>query len=94
MRDLAPQLWVEFVETNIEPYDVMTADEAFFASTPFFVMPVTSIDGREIGTGTPGPVVERLIDAFAQQVGVHPIEQARKITQPYLADRPKGSRPY
>ncbi|MDE0708951.1 MAG: aminotransferase class IV [bacterium] len=94
VRDLAPQLGMEFVESNIEPYDVMTADEAFFASTPFFVMPVTSIDGREIGTGTPGPVVDRLIDAFAQQVGVHPIEQARKITQPYLADRPKGSRPY
>ena len=85
---------MEFVETNIEPYDVMTADEAFFASTPFFVMPVTSIDGRTIGTGRPGPVVDRLIDAFAQQVGVHPIEQARKIVQPYLADRPKGSRPY
>ena len=94
VRDLAPQLGMEFVETNLEPYDVMTADEAFFASTPFFVMPVTSIDGREIGTGAPGPVVDRLIDAFAQQVGVHPIEQARKITQPYLADRPKGSRPY
>ena len=94
VRDLAPELGMEFVETNLEPYDVMTADEAFFASTPFFVMPVTSIDGREIGTGTPGPVVDRLIDAFAQQVGVHPIEQARKITQPYLADRPKGSRPY
>ena len=94
VRELAPQLGMEFVEANLEPYDVMTADEAFFASTPFFAMPVTSIDGREIGTGTPGPVVDRLIDAFAQQVGVHPIEQARKITQPYLADRPKGSRPY
>ena len=94
VRDLAPQLGMEFVETNIEPYDVMTADEAFFASTPFFVMPVTSIDGRPIGSGRPGPVVDRLIDAFAQQVGVHPIEQARKIAQPYLADRPRGSRPY
>ena len=94
VMDLAPQLGLEFVETNLDPYDVMTADEAFFASTPFFVMPVTSIDGRDIGTGRPGPVVDRLIDAFAQQVGVHPIEQARKVTQPYLADRPKGSRPY
>ena len=94
VRDLAPELGFEFVETNVEPYDVMTADEAFFASTPFFVMPVTSIDGRPIGNGRPGPVVDRLIDAFAQQVGVHPIEQARKVTQPYLANRPKGSRPY
>ena len=94
VRGLAPGLGLEFVETNIEPYDVMTADEAFFASTPFFAMPVTSIDGRRIGDGKPGPVVDSLIEAFAQQVGVHPIEQARKITQPYMADRPKGSRPY
>ena len=94
VRDLAPQLDMEFVEANIEPYDVMTADEAFFASTPFFVMPVTSIDGRPIGTGRPGPAVDRLIEAFAQQVGIHPIEQARKIAQPHLADRPMGSRPY
>ena len=94
VRDLAPGLGLEFVEADIEPYDAMTADEAFLASTPFFVMPVTSIDGRPIGDGRPGPVVESLIDAFAQQVGVHPVEQARKITQRYLDDRPKGSRPY
>lgn len=94
VRDLAPQIGMEFVESNLDPYDVTTAEEAFFASTPFFVMPVTGIDGRPIGTGTPGPVVGRLIDAFAQQVGVHPIEQARKITQPYMSRRSKGSRPY
>ena len=77
VKDLAPQLGMEFVETDIEPYDVMTAYEAFFASTPFFVMPVTSIDGRPIGSGRPGPVVDSLIDAFAQQVGVHASSQDR-----------------
>ena len=94
IRDLAPELGLEFVEMNIEPFDVMNADEAFFSSTPFFVMPAISINGQPIGTGKPGPVVERLVDAFAQHVGLHPLEQARKIAEPYLAARPQGSRPY
>ena len=94
IRDLAPGLGLEFVETNIEPYDVMNADEAFFCSTPYFVMPAISFNGQPIGDGKPGEVVGKLIDAFAQLVGVHPVEQARKMAQPYLDDRPKGSRPY
>jgi branched-chain amino acid aminotransferase len=94
IRNLAPQVGYEFVERNIEPYDVMTADEAFFCSTPYFVLPVVSLDGRPIRNGEPGPVVAQLIDAFAEQVGVHPVEQAHKIAGPYVRDRPKGSRPY
>jgi len=27
-------------------------------------MPVVAVDGRRIGTGTPGPVTQRLTDAF------------------------------
>lgn len=40
-----------------EAYD---ADEVFITGASTYVCPVVQIDGRPIGTGTPGPVVRRL----------------------------------
>ena len=40
--------------------DVYSADEAFVTGTFAGVVPVRTIDGRTIGTGARGPVVERL----------------------------------
>ena len=41
-------------------YDVYSADEAFVTGTFAGVVPVHTVDGRRIGSGTRGPVVERL----------------------------------
>lgn len=40
-----------------EAYD---AAEAFLTSASNFVVPITAIDGRKIGDGTPGPITQRL----------------------------------
>jgi branched-chain amino acid aminotransferase len=39
---------------------VYSAQEAFVTGTFAGVVPVRTVDGRTIGTGTRGPVVERL----------------------------------
>jgi branched-chain amino acid aminotransferase len=44
------------------------ADECFLTGTAAEVVPVTRIDGRAIGTGTPGPITHRLMEAFAKHV--------------------------
>ena len=37
-------------------------------STTLFVLPVTTIDGREIGDGRPGPVTRALLGSYADYV--------------------------
>lgn len=75
VMELAKANGIQCVETNLEAYDVHIADEAFFTSTPFCMVPVTRIHGTEIGTGTMGPVFEKLIRAWGERVGVNIIEQ-------------------
>ncbi len=94
VKEFAPGLGLEFVERNIEPYDVHTADEAFFTSTPFFLMPCVKLDGQPIGDGRPGPVTGQLLGAFSEEVGVDILEQSRRVAAPYLEKPPKGERAY
>jgi branched-chain amino acid aminotransferase len=46
--------------------DVYSADEAFVTGTFAGVVPVRSVDGRTIGDGRRGPVVERLQGAYRE----------------------------
>ncbi|HVA48844.1 MAG TPA: aminotransferase class IV [Pirellulales bacterium] len=68
--ELAAQLGMAFVERDIQTYHAVNADEAFLASTPYCLMPVTKINGLPIGDGKPGPVFRRLLDAWSELVGV------------------------
>jgi branched-chain amino acid aminotransferase len=51
-------------EPNLTRYDVYTAEEMFLTGTAAELIPVVKVDGRTIGSGRPGPVTRRLIDAF------------------------------
>jgi len=42
------------------------ADEVFVSGTTTEVMPITSIDGRRIGNGAPGPITMKLQQAYRQ----------------------------
>jgi branched-chain amino acid aminotransferase len=45
-------------------YDLYTAEECFLTGTAAEMIPVTTIDGRTIGEGKPGPETAKLRDAF------------------------------
>ena len=75
--ELAGELGLTVRESNLEPYDVRTADEAFFTSTPYCLIPATRFNGSSIGDGSVGPVYRRLADAFIETVGVDFIAQAK-----------------
>jgi branched-chain amino acid aminotransferase len=79
IEELAPQLGIPCMEKNIELYDVVTADEAFFTGTPFCILPVTSINRIQIGSGNMGPITKSLIDTWGQNVGVDIIAQIKKF---------------
>ena len=55
-------------ETTFSLTDVYSAQEAFVTGTFAGVVPVRTVDGRTIGTGKRGPVVERLQGLYADLV--------------------------
>ena len=75
--ELASELGIPFVERDFQVFDVVSADEAFTATTPYCLMPVTRINGLPIADGKPGPVLSRLLEAWGQRVGVDIYQQIR-----------------
>jgi len=69
-RDYIKSICAYFVEKNIEPYDVLEADEAFVSATPFCMIPVTSINGVPIGDGRVGHTYNTLLERWSENVGV------------------------
>lgn len=61
---LAREAGLAVVETNLQRYDLYTADECFLTGTAAEVIPVIAIDGRPIGDGVPGARTRALIAAF------------------------------
>jgi branched-chain amino acid aminotransferase len=61
---LARQAGYEVRETTLVRHDIYVADECFLTGTAAEVIPATSLDGRLIGTGKPGPVTRDLLERF------------------------------
>ncbi len=55
-------------ETTLTRHDVYIADECFLTGTAAEVIAVVSLDGRQIGGGTPGPIASDLRDAFRKLI--------------------------
>ncbi|MCE7987787.1 MAG: branched-chain amino acid aminotransferase [Caldilinea sp. CFX5] len=75
--ELAAQLNIPVQVTDFQPYDIYTADEAFFTSTPYCIMPATKFNGLPVGDGQVGPVAKRLLQAWSDLVGVDIVAQAQ-----------------
>jgi len=57
---LANDLGIEIVEKRMTRDEVYIADEAFFSGTAAEVTPIRELDRRPIGSGTRGPITEKL----------------------------------
>ena len=58
---------IEVREHVLYPKDLATADEAFITSTTRELSPVTSIDGKPVGSGTVGAITRTLLDGYRQK---------------------------
>ncbi|MFD1797342.1 D-amino-acid transaminase [Paracoccus aurantiacus] len=65
---LAREAQMTVEERGFTPDEAKQADEAFVTSASAFVMPVVSIDGAKIGTGTPGNVAARLREIYLDEM--------------------------
>jgi branched-chain amino acid aminotransferase len=62
--DLAAKRKIAVSEPNLTRYDLSTADEVFLTGTAAEIVPVSSIDGRIIGSGRPGGLTLKLMEDF------------------------------
>lgn len=79
---IANQLDLHIVEANIEPYDVLCADEAMFAGTFNNVLPCNRFNGRQLkgreGSREPmGPVTRAICEQWSRNVNLDFISQIR-----------------
>jgi D-alanine transaminase len=62
---------IETTEERVAKSDLYAAEEIFLTSTTSEVTPVVMVDGRQIGTGKPGPVSAKIYEQFARMfIGV------------------------
>jgi len=62
--ELAAAQGIPAREEDLGLADLIGSDEAFLSSTTREVMPIRQVDDQVIGTGRPGPVTRRLMEAF------------------------------
>jgi branched-chain amino acid aminotransferase len=66
--ELAPALGLSVEERPFTVFEVWTAREVFLCGTSAEVVPVSSVDGRKIGSGGVGAVTARMMEAYASHV--------------------------
>jgi branched-chain amino acid aminotransferase len=71
---LARERGIPVEETRLTRHELYTADECFLTGTAAEIIPVIKVDGRVIGSGTPGPITLDLIKAFRQLTDVDGVE--------------------
>ena len=66
--ELAGELGIITIEDDITLEQLLEADEAFLTNSVMEVMPLTEVDGKPIGSGTPGQVTWKLTAAYEEMV--------------------------
>ena len=67
--EIAAELGIPMQAADLSRHDIYTADECFLTGTAAEVIAAVKYDQRLIGTGTPGPVTERVICRFREIAG-------------------------
>ena len=65
---IAAKLGIKLTVTNLTPFMVFTADEAFFTGTAMEMVPIREVNKRQIGTGKPGPITKKLMAEFQKVI--------------------------
>lgn len=64
--ELARDEGIAVLERPFSREEALSAQEAFLTSTSSLVLPVTRIDGRQVGDGMPGAVTKRLLQRYRE----------------------------
>jgi branched-chain amino acid aminotransferase len=68
VAELCQKLDLDLIITDLTPFMLFTADEAFFTGTAMEMVPIREVNKRIIGDGKPGPVTKKLMAAFQKVI--------------------------
>jgi D-alanine transaminase len=72
----AEELQMKVIERPFTIEEAARAEEAFVTAATLFVTPVIAIDGRPIGKGAPGPIAQRLREAYIRRCSAEAVAKA------------------
>jgi branched-chain amino acid aminotransferase len=75
---LAQELSIPVVECDMTLFDLYNAEEAFWTTSSYCILPVSRVNHVPVGRELPGPVTSRLLEAWSRSVGVDIVGQAGK----------------
>ena len=75
--ELAAELNIECVETDLFPFDLYNGDEIFVTANSICMVPVSKINCRPIEKPVPGPITKKLLSAWSEKAGVDIVKLAQ-----------------
>ncbi|MBI4294891.1 MAG: aminotransferase class IV [Chloroflexi bacterium] len=66
--ELSPALGLSAAQASLMPSGLAAASEVFVTSSLIEIMPLVRVDDKTIGSGAPGPVTQRLAEAYREMV--------------------------
>lgn len=70
VKEFAAELGLGWIEKDLQPYDVVNADEAWLTTTPYCIAPCTKFNNIPVGGGEPGPYFKEMMTAWSNRVGL------------------------
>jgi branched-chain amino acid aminotransferase len=68
VAELCAKFGIDLIITNLTPFMLFTADEAFFTGTAMEMVPIRQVNKRQIGNGKPGPITKKLMAEFQKVI--------------------------
>ena len=68
VRSISEDLGYDVAEWGLRRTDLYVAEEAFLCGTAAEVVPIASVDDRNVGSGKPGPITKAIQEVFFQVV--------------------------
>ncbi len=65
---VAREMGLTIREERFKPKDILAADEAFNTSATSLVMPIVMLDGKQVGSGKPGPVALKIYEEYKNYI--------------------------
>lgn len=70
VMDFAKNLKIPILEEGFTLEEIKTADEMFLTSTTAEVMPIVSVDGKQVAGGKPGEITRNLQEAYEEDAEI------------------------
>jgi branched-chain amino acid aminotransferase len=89
--EMAPRLGLQVEICDLQPYDVVNADEAFLTSTPFCLFPISKVNNLTLGHAVPGPITDRILHQWREDVGLDFVKQGLLMYEQAQTERHHAS---